>query len=97
MLSAIAETGADGCDVDSPTDWFAAVEILGKVMCVKGNINPLLFLPGNIGRLPAACSEARRVAAGLPGFILSTGCLVPRDSAVEAFEVMRRVCDDIRP
>jgi uroporphyrinogen decarboxylase len=92
MLSAIAETGADGCDVDSPTDWAAAVEILGRNMCFKGDVSPLLFLSENLGRLPAARAEAVRVAAGLPGFILSTGCLVPRDSAVEAFAVMRRAC-----
>ena len=92
MLADIAETGADGCDVDSPTDWAAAVSILGKSMCVKGNVNPLLFLPENVSRLNAACNEACRVAAGLKGFILSTGCLVPRDSGAEAFEVMRQAC-----
>jgi uroporphyrinogen decarboxylase len=92
MLADIAETGADGCDVDSPTDWAAAVTILGKSMCVKGNVNPLFFLPDNLPRLPAACGEACRVAAGMRGFILSTGCVVPRDSAVEAFAVMRRAC-----
>lgn len=92
MLTELAETGADGCDVDSPTDWAAAVAVLGRTMCVKGNVNPLLFLPGNLHLLPEACVEARRAAAGLKGFILSTGCLVPRDSAVEAFEMMRRAC-----
>ncbi len=90
MLADIAETGADGCDVDSPTDWSAAVSVLGKSMCVKGNVNPLFFLPGNLHLLPEACVGARRAAAGLKGFILSTGCLVPRDSSIEAFEVMRR-------
>jgi uroporphyrinogen-III decarboxylase len=97
MLAEIAETGADGCDVDSPTDWGAAVSILGPSMCVKGNVNPLLFLPSNLHRLPAACAETCQVAAGLQGFIPSTGCLVPRDSSVEAFEVMRRACDAAGP
>jgi uroporphyrinogen-III decarboxylase len=97
MLDEIAETGADGCDVDSPTDWSAAVSVLGRSMCVKGNVNPLFFLPANLHRLPGACAEARRVAAGLKGFILSTGCLVPRDSAVEAFEVMRQACVAVPP
>jgi uroporphyrinogen-III decarboxylase len=92
MLAEIAETGADGCDVDSPTDWEAAVSILGRSMCVKGNVNPLFFLPSHLDRLPAACAAAKRTAAGLEGFILSTGCLVPRDSAVEAFVMMRRAC-----
>ncbi len=97
MLADIAETGADGCDVDSPTDWAAAVSILGRSMCLKGNVNPLFFLPRNLDRLPAACADARRAAAGLKGFILSTGCLVPRDSAAEAFEVMRQACSGAAP
>jgi len=90
MLAEMAQTGADGCDIDAPTDWAAAWETLGSRMCLKGNVNPLLFLPENVARLPAACDEARRVAAGRPGFILSTGCLVPPRAARDAFEVMAR-------
>jgi uroporphyrinogen-III decarboxylase len=97
MLADIAETGAVGCDVDSPTDWAAAVSILGGNVCLKGNVNPLFFLPSNLHLLPAACAEARRAAAGLKGFILSTGCLVPRDSAAEAFEVMWQACSGADP
>jgi uroporphyrinogen decarboxylase len=92
MLVEIAQTGADGCDIDAPTDWAAAWEILGSRMCLKGNINPLLFLPEHIAGLPPACEDARRVAAGRPGFILSTGCLVPPGAVPEAFNVMARAC-----
>lgn len=92
MLSEMAETGADGCDLDSPTDWAAAVSVLGKSMCLKGNVNPLFFLRANLHHLAAACAEAKRVASGLKGFILSTGCLVPRDSAADAFQVMWKEC-----
>lgn len=93
MLSDIAESGADGCDVDAPTDWAAAVRVLGPRMSVKGNVSPLLFLPDNVDRLGAACGETMRGAAGLKGFILSTGCLVPRDAAREAFDVMARALE----
>ncbi len=96
MLSEMAETGADGCDVDSPTDWEAAVSVLGNRLCLKGNVNPLFFLPENLRRLPRACADALRGAAGLNGFVLSTGCLVPRDSTAEAFEVMRAACRTAR-
>ena len=92
MLTAIADSGVDGCDVDYPTDWAAAVATLGPRMCVKGNINPLLFLPDGVERLAAACEETKRPAAALPGFVLSTGCLVPRDSIRRAFEIMAAAC-----
>lgn len=91
-LGAIAESRVDGIDVDWPTDWAAAVEILGPRMCLKGNIDPLLFLPENVSRLAEACQTTQRVAARAEGFILSTGCLVPRGSAVEAFKIMAGTC-----
>ncbi len=90
-LSAIAGSGADGCDVDFPTDWAAAVRTLGPAMALKGNINPMLFLPQNIARLAEACEVAKREAPPR-GFLLSTGCLVPRDSTPEAFAIMARAC-----
>jgi len=92
MLEEIAQSGADGCDVDAPTDWPAAVAVLGPRMSVKGNISPLLFLAENVDRLAAACEESKRVAAGTKGFILSTGCLVPRDATTSAFDVFARAC-----
>jgi len=92
LLPEIAQSGADGCDVDWPTDWPAAVRILGPKMGLKGNLDPLLFLPENQSRLVPACRQTRRIAASAEGFILSTGCLVPRDSCREAFWTLAREC-----
>jgi uroporphyrinogen-III decarboxylase len=93
-LPEIAESRADGIDVDSLADWAMALSVLGPRMCVKGNISPLLFLPKNMEGLAAACEATRRLAARARGFILSTGCLVPRDSTVEAFHIMARASSD---
>ncbi|MBN2577881.1 MAG: hypothetical protein JXB10_02735 [Pirellulales bacterium] len=92
MLAEIALSGVDGADIDAPADWPSVVRILGPQMCLKGNINPILFLPENEEQLAGACETTLREAAGLPNFILSTGCLVPRDSCREAFETMARAC-----
>ena len=89
-LAEIAQSRADGVDVDSLTDWPAAVRIVGKNSCVKGNVNPQLFLPDKLPELAEACRIAIRDAEGARGFILSTGCLVPRDSTRVAFDVMAR-------
>jgi uroporphyrinogen-III decarboxylase len=91
-LHAIAECDCDGADIDRPTDWNAAVRTLGPKMCLKGNIDPLLFLPENVGSLGPACETALRGAATAKGFILSTGCLVPRDAARAAFSIMADAC-----
>ena len=65
-------------------------------MAVKGNINPTLFLPNHVGALAAAC-RATLQSAPARGFILSTGCLVPRDSTGEAFTVMAAAMDTKGP
>jgi uroporphyrinogen decarboxylase len=92
MLAEIGKCGADGADIDAPADWPSAVRVLGPKICLKGNINPVLFLPENKEQLAAACETTLREAADLPNFILSTGCLVPRDSCRAAFETMARAC-----
>jgi uroporphyrinogen-III decarboxylase len=92
-LAHIAQSRTDGVDVDAPTDWPAAVSILGPHLCLKGNINPLLFLPGSEQELKVACEAALRLAAPARSLILSTGCLVPRDSARRAFSIMAGACD----
>ncbi|MEI6782387.1 MAG: uroporphyrinogen decarboxylase family protein [Verrucomicrobiota bacterium] len=92
-LAQIAQSRVDGVDVDAPTDWPAAVSILGPHLCLKGNINPLLFLPGKGVELRTAGEIAKCIGEPARSLILSTGCLVPRDSAREAFSIMAGVCN----
>jgi uroporphyrinogen-III decarboxylase len=94
MLADVAESEVDGADIDAPTDWQSAVRILGPKIALKGNINPILFLRENVNRLASACEATLAAADGVPGHILSTGCLVPRDSCREAFEIAARYCND---
>lgn len=91
-LDKIARSQADGYDVDSPTDWESAVRIAGPAIVLKGNINPSLFLEGCEKELSIQCVKTRDSARGCKGFIMSTGCLVPRDSSVAAFRTMAKVC-----
>lgn len=93
MLPAIARCGADGCDIDHLTDWAAAVKTLSPALALKGNINPLLFLPGQGAELREACLRTVSTAKHCPGFLLSSGCLVPRDSDPSAFEVFARAAE----
>ena len=93
-LAEIAESRVDGVDVDYLTDWGEAVETLGNNICIKGNIDPLLFLSGKSVALVEACKATLRSVGESRSFILSTGCLVPRDATRNAFDIMARVCDD---
>ncbi|MBN1836259.1 MAG: hypothetical protein JW820_10440 [Spirochaetales bacterium] len=91
-LPDIAASGVDGFDLDYPVDLSTALDTLLPAMAVKGNIDPGLFLPGAEARLQAACRQAIDTAYGRKGFILSTGCLVPRDSSLRGFEIVADCC-----
>ena len=91
-LPDIARSGVDGFDLDFPVDLNTGLEILLPAVAVKGNINPVLFLAGHQDALTASCRRAIEAARGRAGFILSTGCLVPRDSSLEAFQIVAECC-----
>jgi len=91
-LPDIAKCSADGFDLDYPVDLAEAFEMLLPDVAVKGNINPRLFMEGFSEELKQSCLQAKDIAADRIGYIMSTGCLVPRDSATESFHIMADVC-----
>jgi len=92
LLPDIAKSGADGLDLDYPVELTQAFDAVSPAMAVKGNINPILFLPGKETELTEAAVRAAAIGGGRRGFIMSTGCLVPRDSSLEAFGILAEVC-----
>ncbi len=87
-LPDIKHCKADGFDLDFPVDLQTALDTLLPQVAVKGNINPTLFLQGKEETLRQACVEAKNIAGKRNGFIMSTGCLVPRDATIKSFRVM---------
>jgi len=92
LLLGIAKSGADGFDLDYPVDLKRAIDVLLPNIAVKGNINPTLFLSGCEAELITQTKAAVQDVKGKPGAILSTGCLVPRDSLPEAFKIFAEIC-----
>ncbi len=90
-LPDIKSCKADGFDLDYPVDLQRALDILLPHVAVKGNINPTLFLPGQEETLRQACIEAKSIAGNRDGFIMSTGCLVPRDASAGSFQIMAEI------
>ncbi|UCF99168.1 MAG: hypothetical protein JSV89_06420 [Spirochaetaceae bacterium] len=92
-LPDIANCCADGFDLDFPVDLTDALEALLPQVTVKGNINPRLFMWGFSDQLRQSCIRAKEIAADRVGYIMSTGCLVPRDSTKESFHIMADICN----
>jgi uroporphyrinogen-III decarboxylase len=77
------------CELDSCTDIFKAKEILGKHMCIMGDVPATLSSIGTTAEMQAYCEKLIDVVAkGKTGFILSTGCTIPSDARFENFKTM---------
>jgi hypothetical protein len=77
------------CELDSTTDIFKAKEILGKHMCIMGDVPATLSSIGTPAEMQAYCEKVIDfVGKGKTGFILSTGCTIPSDTRFENFKTM---------
>lgn len=86
-LKYIVETGVNGIDIDYLVDLKYAYDQVGGRACLKGNINPadLIALGEN-----KVFEIAKQKISGFEnkGLILSTGCLVGRDTPPENIDAM---------
>ena len=83
VLDLYAETGVDVIEVDHKVDLAYARTIVGDRACVIGNVDPVgVLLQGTPATVRAAAT--RRLETGSDGgFILGSGCIVPRMSPLE--------------
>ena len=89
-LPYLLELPAKSCivELDSTSNIFKAKEILGKHMCIMGDIPPSLSSHGTPEEMRAYCEQLIKVVGKDTGFILSTGCAVPPNTKLENFKVM---------
>ena len=85
-IGTIAKTGVDAMDIDYMVDLKAARTAIERTICLRGNLNPvdLLNMPSDI-----LIEHCKRIidSGGFP-FVLSTGCLVARDTPKENIDAM---------
>lgn len=82
----IAETGVDAMDIDYMVDLKKARNTIERQICLRGNLNPVDILNMPYNQLVEICTETIRYG-GSP-FVLSTGCLVARDTPPKNIEAM---------
>jgi uroporphyrinogen decarboxylase len=82
----IAKTGADAMDIDYMVDMHQARMNISRPICLRGNLNPVDLLTKDQHALFTQCSEI--ISCGGNPFVLSTGCLVARDTPKENIDAM---------
>lgn len=84
----IAQAGADALDIDHMVELSRLRERLGAGVCLKGNLDPVVLQMEKPEQVKALCRDILSEAGDRGCFILSTGCLVPRDAREENVEAM---------
>jgi uroporphyrinogen decarboxylase len=91
LIEEMAKVGANGISIDAPVDvGFAKEKTLGRV-CIWGNVSPVnVLLHGTREDVRRACEDCIQ-KAGKKGFVLSSGCEVPRKTPPENLKTMVEV------
>jgi MtaA/CmuA family methyltransferase len=82
----IAQTGVDAMDIDYMVDLNTARNSIERTICLRGNLSPMDLLNKSSDQLVDQCKKMID-SAGLP-FVLSTGCVVARDTPKENVDAM---------
>jgi len=97
VLDLYAETGADVIEVDHKVDLAYAREVVGERSCVIGNIDPVtVLLQGTPEKVRAVADSCLDVGRG-GGYILGSGCIVPRFTPLENVRAMVDAAREYRP
>jgi hypothetical protein len=88
----IAQNGTNGLDVDYMVDLNFAYQATAGQMCLKGNVNPADLLTMTQTQVFDLCSQRIASFPHDRGLILSTGCLVCRDTPPENIDTFVRAC-----
>lgn len=90
-LDKMVKTGVNGISIDAPVDLKLMKEKLGSKVCVMGNVDSVwLMLNGSPEDVKKRSEECIKKAGGR-GFILSSGCEIPKNTPPGNVEAMIKV------
>ncbi len=89
VLKDYAATGADMVEIDDAVDMAVAKELIGDQVVLVGNVHTVVeFLQGTPESIAAAAQKCIDDAGVGGGFLLGSGCIVPRYSPLENVKAM---------
>lgn len=89
VLELYADTGADLIEIDNMVNLAVAREKIGDRITLVGNVHTVNeLLQGDVDTVHDAAQRCIRQAGGGRGFILGSGCIVPRYTPIENLQEM---------
>jgi MtaA/CmuA family methyltransferase len=98
IIDCMADTGADVLELDHYNDFAEVKKQIGARTCLEGNLDPTgVVFQGTPEVVRQKSAELISIAGAGGGFILSSGCEVPRDTPAENILAMVQAARDFRP
>jgi uroporphyrinogen decarboxylase len=98
VLDLYVQTGADIIEIDHKVDLAWAKQLVGDRACLIGNVDPVtVLMQGTPEKVQVASNACLDAATGGGGYILGSGCVVPRPTPLENVRAMVRAARDYAP
>ncbi|MCH4887518.1 hypothetical protein EZV73_08040 [Acidaminobacter sp. JC074] len=91
-IESVVTCGTDGIDLDHMNDLATVRDIAKDKMCVKGNFDPVDLQEWSPDKIIEVAKEKIALFPNNKGLILSTGCLVTRDTPKENIDAFVKAC-----
>jgi len=88
IIDKMVETGARFLEVDAQVDLAMIRQKHGGSVGIRGNVSPMLLLNGKPREIEDSCRKAIESAARPGGFILGSGCELPRNTPYVNLDTM---------
>jgi len=94
IIDLIPDSGCDALELDWPVPLDRALQAIGSKMAIKGNLNTTTLVQQSPQKIYQLSRDLIQQAKGYPGFILSSGCCVGRDTPPQNIDAMAQASLD---
>jgi uroporphyrinogen decarboxylase len=94
IIDGMVATGARYLELDSTVDLGQVRKRHGNSVGIKGNVSPMLLLSGSSEAVRDRCRKAIEVAGRDGGYILGSGCEVPKNTPHRNLDAMAKASEE---
>ena len=90
----LVNLGIDGLSIDAPSSLEKLFEQYGGKTAIIGNVDPILFVEGNQGKLQAAARDCLNIAGKEAKYMMGPGCQMPLNAKLNNVRAFTGACQE---